>query len=85
MKRSLILIIGKGLTYLFGTATEADLNTIHSSVSRLAKSQEETAHIVDENVSVINITRVEMSEHRYVLNKMIGSLVTLDVKVGNNS
>ena len=28
MKRSLIPIIGKGLNYLFGTATESDLNTI---------------------------------------------------------
>ena len=28
MKRSLIPIIGKGLSYLFGTATESDFNTI---------------------------------------------------------
>ena len=39
MKRSLISVIGKDLSYLFGTATESDLNTIHSSVSILAKSQ----------------------------------------------
>ena len=41
MKRSLIPIIVKGISYLFGTATESDLNIICSSVSRLAKSQEE--------------------------------------------
>ena len=34
MKRSLIPIIVKGLTYLFGTATESDLNTVCSCVSR---------------------------------------------------
>ena len=39
MKRSLIPILGKGLNYLFGTATGSDLSTICSSVSRLAKSQ----------------------------------------------
>ena len=60
MTKSLIPIIGKGLSYLFETATESDLNTLCSSVSRLAKSQEEIAHVVDENISVINITRVEM-------------------------
>ena len=38
MKRSLTPIIGKGLSYLFGTTTESVLNTICSGVSRLAKS-----------------------------------------------
>ena len=57
MKRSLIPIIGKGIRSLFGTATESDFNTIHSSVSRLANGE-------DENISVINITRIEMSENR---------------------
>ena len=82
-KRSLIPIIGKGLSYLFGTATESDLNTIHSSISRSAKSQEEIAHAVGENILVLNITRVEMSENRQDLNKIISSLVKLDVKLGN--
>ena len=62
IKRSLIPTIGKGLNYLFGTATESELNTISSSIVRLIKSQEEIAHVVDENISVINIPRVEMSE-----------------------
>ena len=61
MKRSLISIISKGLSYLFGNGTEADLNTIHSSVSRLAKRQEKIAHVVDKNILVINVTRVDMS------------------------
>ena len=83
MKRSLIAVLGKGLSYLFGTATESDLNTICSSVSRLKKSQEEIAHVVDENILEINITRVEMSENRQAVNKFIGSLTNLDVKFGN--
>ena len=82
-KRSLFPRIGKGLSYLFGTATEFDLSTKFSSVSRLAKCQEETAPIVNENISVINITRVEMSENRKIKNKIIGSLANLDVKLGN--
>ena len=83
IKRSLIPIIDKGLNYLFGTATESDLNTMCSSISRLTKSQEEIAHVVDENILVITITRVEVSENRQALNKIIGSLRHLDVKLGN--
>ena len=72
-----------GLCYLFRTATESALNTIHSSVSRLAESQEEIAHAVDENILVINTTTGEMSENRQDLKNIIGSLASLDVKLGN--
>ena len=83
MKRSLIPIIGKGLSYLFGTAIEADSNTICSSFGRLAESQEEIAHVTDENILVNKITIVEITENRKALNKIIGSLTNLDVKLGN--
>ena len=83
IQRSLIPIIGKGLSFLFGTATEADLKVIHNNIYKLAKNEEEMAHVIDENISVINITRVEMSQNRQTLNKIIGSLTVLDTKHGN--
>ena len=83
IKRSLIPIIGKDLNCLFGTATESDLNAIHSSISRLTKSQEDIAQVVDENISVMYIIRAEMSENRQALKKIIGSLANLAVKLGN--
>ena len=82
IKRSLIPIIGKDLSYLFNTATNADLNTM-LKCCRLAKVQGKIAHVVDKNTSVINITAIEMSENRQVLNKIIGSLANLDAKLGN--
>ena len=74
IQRSLIPIIGKGLSFLFGTATEADLKVIHNNIDKLVNNQEEMAHVIDENISVINITRVEMSQNRQTLNKIIGSI-----------
>ena len=41
------------------------------------------AHIIDENISVINIIWVDMSESRQAINKIIGSLSLLDSKIGN--
>ena len=46
-------------------------------------SYDEIAHVVDENILVINITRVEMSENRQALNEIINSLANLDVNLGN--
>ena len=82
-KKSLIPIIGRGLNYLFGIATESDLNTIHSSIDRLTKRQEDIAHVVDENILVINITKSRNVKNRQALNKIIGSLANFDVKLGN--
>ena len=73
VQRSLICIIGKGLHFLFDTPTESNLKTIHNNVDRLAKNQEEMAHIIEENISVINVTRVEMSENKQDINKIIDS------------
>ena len=83
IQRPLIPIIGKCLNILFGIATESDLRTISNNVDRLAKNQEEMAHIIDENISVINVTRVEMSGNWQAINKIIGSLSLLDPKIGN--
>ena len=41
------------------------------------------AHIIDENISVVNVTRVEMLENRQAIKKIIGSLSLLDYKIGN--
>ena len=39
MKRSLIPIISKGLSYLFGTATQTDLRTIWVNIDKLANNK----------------------------------------------
>ena len=41
------------------------------------------AHMINEDISVINVTRVELSENRQAINKIIASLSLLDSKIGN--
>ena len=36
-------------------------------------------------IFVINVTRVEVSENRYAINRINGSLSLLDSKIGNNT
>ena len=51
-----------------------------NNVDSLAKNQEE---IIDENISGITVTRVEISENRQAISKIIRSLSLLDSKIGN--
>ena len=81
--RSLLPFIGKGLSYLFGTASESDLKTIRTSIDNLANNQKEITHVVDENISIINVTRIELKENRKTINRMVVSLNKLDNKLEN--
>ena len=41
------------------------------------------AHVIDESISVINVTRVEMAENRQTINKLIVSLNVSNYKLRN--
>lgn len=72
-KRSL-LPFGGLFSFLFGTASDKDLNAIRSSVTQLAKSQRSMLHIMEHNLSIINATRLELAQNRETINGLITSL-----------
>ena len=69
--------------YLFGTNKDGDIKAIQRNIKRLAQNQEEIAHVVDESISVINISRIELAENRHSLGQITASLVQLDSKLDN--
>ena len=56
--KDLILLIRKGLSYLFGTATHSDLRKIWINVDRLANNPKEIAHVVYESILIIIVPQV---------------------------
>ena len=71
--------------FLVGLANEISVNVTAGfhDIDKLVNNQEEMSHVIDENISVINITRVEISQNRQTLNKIIGSLTVLNTKLCN--
>lgn len=51
--RALIPIVGKVLSFLFGTLDEADLDTIKTNVRNLADNQEQIKHVLTESMTFI--------------------------------
>jgi hypothetical protein len=70
VKRSVLPFIGQGLSWLFGVATEDDLEAIRNNIRVLADNQEQVNHVIEESLSAINITRVELKENRQAINNM---------------
>ena len=82
-KRSLLPIIGDAASWLFGLVTESDLANIRKNIKSLATYQLQIMHVVQESISILNMSRVEIAENRQVILELGESLHALDNKVGS--
>lgn len=76
-------IVGKTLSFLFGTASEEDLNFIKRSVQNLSQNQKQITHVLEENISILNVTRIQVAENRKAINELLTGLKTIDFKLEN--
>jgi len=82
-KRAAIPIIGKMMNFLFGTLTEEDVSSIKNNIRVLAENQNKISHVLSENLSILNVTRIEVSQNRQAINSLIGDLNEIDDKLEN--
>ena len=68
---------------MFGTAAQSDLRTVGVNVDKLANNQKEITHVVNEIISAIKVTWIDMAKNRETVNRIITSLSYLDVTLGN--
>ena len=67
-KRSVLPIVGKAMNFLFGTITESDLSSIKNNIRTLSENQKQISHVLTENLSILNVTRLEVSQNRQAIN-----------------
>ena len=79
-KRALLPIIGKAPHFLFGTLTSADVKKICHKINILVKNQIEMSHVVEESLSILNTSRVQISENRQSINKLSISINKISTK-----
>ena len=79
--RSLLPIVGKALSFLFGVISEGDLDQIKESVKKLADSQQTIIHVVEKAISVLDISRVQITENRRAITGLIVALQQIDGKL----
>lgn len=82
-KRSLIPIVGKIMSFLFGTVSSSDLKTLKRNIHNLAANQLQMAHVLEDSLSIINITRVDVSQNRQMINNLSVALHQVDNKLIN--
>ena len=74
-KRSL-LPLGGLFSFLFGTADQSDVNSLKADVKQLYENQIDQTQILDEIVTITNISRGLINENRLKINMIIDTLLS---------
>ena len=80
-RHSLLPIVGTALSFLFGTVSEDDLNSIKQDVNNLANNQKKISHIVEKTLTILDTTRLEVSENRQAIDGLIVALPTVSIQI----
>ncbi len=80
-KRAILPFIGQLSSFLFGTVSEGDLEDIHRNMNRLASNQNKMIHAIDESLTLLNLTRVQISENRRAIIEAVICIQKLDSKI----
>ena len=73
-KRSIIPWVGSVLSTMFGTASEGDLDDIRDNLQQLQDNQDKMTHVIEKGLTLLNISRTEISENRNRINQISGLL-----------
>ena len=76
-KRSL-LPFGHFFSFLFGTADQEDLDSIKSQVKTIYDNQVSQAQVLNDIVTITNVSRSLINENRLLINGMIQTVITLN-------
>ena len=69
-KRALLPFVGDALSSLFGTATSTELHDVLSRVNDLSESQNDFLNVIDNTVTMVNQTIVDVSVNRQTINRL---------------
>ena len=78
-----ILNIGGILSYAFGVASNDDLQRLSSHIDTMRKEQARERHVLEESLSLINITHFELSRNRDTLNSVLDMTRDLQSRLEN--
>ena len=82
-KRAVLPIVGKVLSFLFGTLSSEDLDSIRRNVNVLAQNKQKITHVLQESLSILNVSRIEVAENRKSVNELLNAFAELHADFSN--
>ena len=86
-RRALVPFIGQAFSFLFGTVSEGDLGAIRLNLHVTFKTETTRWHwlisVVQESLSLINVSRTRLAENRQKLNLIVSDMGVINEQIAN--
>lgn len=80
-RRSVIPVIGRIMSFLFGTISESDLDDVRRGINDLSKNQQEIIHVLEEQITLLNVSRVQITENRNAIIDLVKCVNLFDMRI----
>ena len=84
-KRKVFGFLGDLMSDVFDIAKNAEISSIQRNVYKLAAYQDTLMHVVEESLSILNVSRMETRENRQRINDLLMLIGSVEDKVINMS
>ena len=74
----MIPLVGNLMSSLFGTLSQNDLDNINRNINILSDNQENIIHDLEMSLSILNITKMQISENRRSIMDLVICIQKLD-------
>ena len=71
------------MSSLFGTLSQNDLDNINRNINILSDNQENIIHDLEMSLSILNVTKMQISENRRSIMDLVICIQKLDRKISN--
>ena len=81
-KRAVFGFGGKNLNFLFGILTQGDID-VQKHVSTLEANQQNIIHVLEDSITILNTSRIEIVENIHSINDILSTLSDINNKTNN--
>ena len=79
--RSILPIVGKIMSFMFGTVPESQLEDVRHAINELSKNQVDILHLLEEQMSVLNVSRAQINENRMAILDLVKCVNLFDIRI----
>ena len=80
-RRSIIPVVGKIMSFMFGTVSESDLENVRRAIRELSRNQLDIMHILEEQISILNVSRAQIAENSIAILDLVKCVNLFDLRL----
>ena len=80
-RRSLFPMVGRIMSFMFGTISQAEIDDVRNGINQLSRNQQSIIHVLDEQISILNVSRTQIAENRNAIIDLVKCVNLFDARL----